>query len=59
MFNYKDSNVYVPVTADPKDIRCPKCDSNKRIDKGTCAEGCCDRYTCGDCGYQFVVEWPD
>lgn len=27
-------------------------------DAGTCPEGCCDKYTCPDCGTQFIVEVP-
>ena len=25
-------------------------------DIGSCAEGCCDRYLCPDCGTRFTVE---
>lgn len=26
------------------------------VDSGTCPEGCCDKYTCPDCGTRFTVE---
>lgn len=28
-------------------------------DIGSCAEGCCDKYACPDCGRRFLVEVPD
>ena len=28
-------------------------------DDGTCADGCCDRYRCVDCGVRWTVECPD
>lgn len=28
-------------------------------DIGTCAEGCCDKYRCKECGESFLVECPD
>lgn len=26
---------------------------------GECWSGCCDDYTCPDCGTEYRVEWPD
>lgn len=28
-------------------------------DAGTCAQGCCDRYRCVDCGITWMDEGPD
>jgi transposase-like protein len=39
----------------------PECphDNYEDYGDGMCAEGCCDRYRCKDCGKIFLVEGAD
>jgi hypothetical protein len=59
MFNYPNSNVYVPFDEDdPTIVFCPKC-GGKTEDAGECSQGCCDYRKCLNCGYRYEIEWPD
>lgn len=35
-----------------------QCIHPNTIDAGACAEGCCDKFACPDCGTRFTVEAP-
>lgn len=56
MYQYPNSNVFVPASEHDQNVRkCPKC-SGDTVDDGECSEGCCDYRKCQLCGYGYRIE---